>query len=223
MVSPRTSLRNAAVVLSSLPRQQAAELLGRLDPRQAAAVTAEMGQLGGIDGAEQQKVAREFAGASAAQRDERQPAPTAPFQFLHDLDGDILLDLLAEERPQTVAMVLACLPPRQAAAALAELTPEEQLAVVCRMATMSETSEEIVADVEQGLRRRLRSANESPADNPGVASVVRMFNAMEPAVERRLLDAMAAAAPQLVLEIRQAMFGPDVAACDEWNAMEAAG
>ena len=88
---------------------------------------------------------------------------------------------------------------------------------------MSEPSPEVVRDVENGLKRRLSAAIGRPTGNRGVASVVRMLNVMEPAAERRLLGKLAEADPQLVREIRRAMFGVDVAACEEWDVAEAAG
>jgi flagellar motor switch protein FliG len=217
-----SSLRKAAVLLSSLPNEQAAELVGRLAPEQAAAVTAEMSGLRDVGGDEQEAVLREFAGASAALLGERQPAKSAPFQFLQHLDCDALLDLIAEEHPQTIALVLSYLPPPQAAAALSALTPEEQLSIVCRIAAMSEASPEVVRDVEEGLKCRLSSAIGRPAAHRGLGRVVKMLNVMEPATERRLLGDLAEADPDLVREIRRAMFGVDVAACDEWGVAEAA-
>ena len=124
---------------------------------------------------------------------------------------------MAGEHPQAIALVLSYLPPQQAAALLAELTPEEQFSVVCRIATMGEASPEVVRDVENGLKRRSRRAVGRPTGNRGVAHVVRILNVMEPAAERRLLGKLAEADPQLVREIRRAMFGVDVAACEEWD------
>ena len=198
-------------------------MLGRLDSQQAAAVTAELNGLGEVSGDEQEAVVREFAGPSVARLDHGRPAKTAPFQFLHDLSTDALRDLVAGEHPQAIALVLSYLPPQQAAALLAELTPEEQFSVVCRIATMSEASPEVVRDVANGLKRRRSAAVGRPAGNRGVAQVVRILNVMEPAAERRLLGKLAEADPQLVREIRRVMLGVDVAACEEWEMAEAAG
>jgi flagellar motor switch protein FliG len=223
MTTARDGLRKAAVLLASLPTEQRAQLLGRLELRQAAAVTAEIDKLREVTGAEQEIVAREFAQANAARHARRQTAGAAPFRFLHDLDSDALLDLIADEHPQTIAMVLSHLPPRQAAAVLAGLTPEGQLSVVCRIATTDEVAPEVVRDVEQGLKRRLSGAIDPPTGNRGVAGVIKMLNVMEPATERRLLGDLAEAAPELVREIRRAMFGDDAAASEEWSMAEAAG
>ena len=181
MTTPEQGLRNAAVLLLSLPQERVAELLGRLEARQAAAVSAEMAELGTIDDDEQAAVVCEFAGASVARLAEDRSATVAPFRFLHDLSSDTLLDLIADEQPQVIALILFYLPPRQSAAVLAELPPEVQLSVFCRIATTSETSPEVVRDVECAIQRRLGGATGEPAGNRGVESVVRMLNVMEPA------------------------------------------
>ncbi|MCX5682073.1 MAG: hypothetical protein NT049_00075, partial [Planctomycetota bacterium] len=168
MAVRQESLHKSAVLLRSLPTRQRARLLSRLEPPQAAAVTAEIGGLRDVDGIEQEAVVREFAGASAARFGKRRPARTTPFQFLHDLPTDALLGLIAGEHPQTIALVLSCLPPRQAAAVLAKLAAGQQLSAVCRIATMSETSPEVVQDVEQGLRQRLSGAANLPTGNRGL-------------------------------------------------------
>jgi hypothetical protein len=46
---------------------------------------------------------------------------------------------------------------------------------------------------------------------------------MSPAAERRLLASLSQTAPQLVGELRQAMFGVDAATCDEPDVRSAAG
>jgi len=47
----------------------------------------------------------------------------------------VLLGLIADESPQTIALLLSYLPPRQAAALLANFAPDQQFSVVCRIAT----------------------------------------------------------------------------------------
>ena len=86
---------------------------------------------------------------------------------------------------------------------------------------MDEPRPEIVRDVEKSLLGRLRSVEDRPDGNRGVACVVRMLNAMEPAAERELLGELAEADPELVEQIRRAMFGADVAGCQEPSVAEA--
>jgi len=207
-----STLRKAAVLLLSLPYEQRSQLLGRLEPQQSAAVVAAMNGLGQVDSAEQEAVVREFAAANMPTSGGRPAKKTVPFQFLHDLSSEALLDLIADEHPQTIALILSCVPPQQAAAVFAELAMEDQIALLCRIATIDAASPEIVRDVENGLKSRLRGAAGGPAGNRGVASVVKILNTMAPTAERSLLGKLAEVEPQLVGEIRRAMFGVDAAA-----------
>jgi flagellar motor switch protein FliG len=213
-------VRKAAVLLRCLPQSQRTALLGRLDPPQAAAVAAEMNALGQLGDAEQMAVMQEFAGASGMDRDTCQPADGRCFQFLHELPTAALRNLVADEQPQAIAVVLCGLPPPQAAGVLAGLPPETQFSVICRIAASGDASPGVVQDVATAIRRRL-SAGSRGARNRGVAGVVRILNAMEPAVERRLLAMLADSDPELAQEIRRAMFGAEIAACEDWATAEA--
>ena len=218
-----SDLRKAAVVLLSLSKRLRTRLLTQLDPHQAAAVTAEMNRLREVGNAEQEAAMCEFVGAGEDCLDRRRTPQDAPLRFLHDLDIDTLLDLIADEHPQTVALVFSHLPPRQAAAALAELPPDGQLLVVHRIATMNQPSPEVVRDVERGLQQRLSGRSVSPTGTDRIADVVKILNVMEPAAERRLLSDLAEADPGLVRDIRRVMFGVDVAACEAPRVASVAG
>jgi flagellar motor switch protein FliG len=215
-----SSLRKAAVVLLSLPSVQRSRLLGKLDAAQSAVVAEELNALSGVSETEQDAVAAEFA---AARLGESRQHPAAPFQFLHGLGAAEILDLIADEQPQTIALILCQLPPRQAAGVLAELTPEGQISITGRIAAMNDTSPETIRDVEQALSRRLYGPTTQSTGNRRLAGVVRILNVMEPASERRLLSMLAKTAPELAHEIRLAMFGPDVGRREGWQTADAAG
>jgi flagellar motor switch protein FliG len=217
MAAPKKTIRDAAVLLRSLPATQRVQLLDRLDLNQAAAVAAAMNELDELDDAEQKAVVQEFSGARSVPQKNRDPQTAAPFEFLHDLDTDALLGLIGDEHPQTIAFVLSYLPPLQAGPVLAGLSAEQQFLVVCRIATMSDADPAIVGDVENALKRRMFGVHERSAVEPGVASAVKILNAMEPAAERKLLAALTETDPRLVGEIRRAMFGADVTANADWS------
>ena len=81
---------------------------------------------------------------------------------------------------------------------------------------MEQPSREIVSELAAALQRRLRGPVSVPFQR-GLARVAKMFGAMCPATERKLLAGIAQADPDLLCKIRRAMFGADVAACGEWN------
>jgi len=60
-----TELRKAAVLLASLPEEQAAQLLAKLEPKQVEAVSIEIAKIGNITSDEQQQVVQEFSNAGS--------------------------------------------------------------------------------------------------------------------------------------------------------------
>jgi len=227
------TLRKAAVFLASLPNQQAAALLAKLSPEQAATVSTEMAAIGPVDREEQEAVMCDFAasqgtvpifvsakmGLSPLPQESRQPqdhreAKASPFEFLHGVEANDLLTLIGDEHPQTIALVLSQLSAEQAAGAIAALSPDRQASVIARIARIDQPAPEVVAEVAVAVHRRLAGPASVPISH-GMARVVKMFGAMRPATERKLLGRIAQADPELLRAIRRAMFGPDVAACEE--------
>ena len=215
------TLRKAAVFLASLPKQQAAELLAKLSPEQAAAVSSEMAAMGPVAREEQQAAMREFAVSGSFRDEDRRVTKSSPFAFLHDMNADDLLALLGDEHPQTMALVLSQLPAEQAAKVIAALSPDRQASVIARIARIDQPNPEIIAEVAAALHRRLAGPLRVPVSS-GMARVVKMFGAMRPSTERKLLGGIAQADPALLQAIRRAMFGADVAACGDWNFSGAA-
>jgi flagellar motor switch protein FliG len=146
--------------LASLPAREASELLAQLDPPQAEAVLAEVARAGAIPPGEQRSVIHEFAARSSpsAQASYRLDSAHATrqglFDFLADLDQEQLYCLLADEHPQTIALVLSHLRADRAAELTSSLPPETQRDVVGRVAQLAPVPAEIAADVSRGLRLR---------------------------------------------------------------------
>jgi flagellar motor switch protein FliG len=215
------ALRKAAVFLGSLPDEQAAGLLAKLSPEQAAAVSAEAAAMGPVNREEQEAVIQEFAACGSSQADNGLPTGVSPFTFLQDTEANDLLGAIGNEHPQTIALILSQLPAEQAAGVIALLSPDQQASVIARIAKIDQPSQEIVAEVAEAVHRRLAGPVRIPVSR-GMSRVVKMFGSMRPKTERKLLGGIAQADPELLRAIRRAMFGPDVAACGEWNLTAAA-
>ena len=130
-----------------------------------------------------------------------------PFGFLRQVDSQNLLTFIADEHPQTIALILSHLPPSYGAEVLSGLPAERQLAVVRRIATMGQTSPEIIREVERGLEQRMSSLMSQSFENAGgVATVAEVLNVTDRATERSLLENLAQEDPELVEEIRRLMF-----------------
>lgn len=229
-----SEIRKAAVLLMSLPDDQAAQLLAKLEPKQVEAVSIEIAKMTGVSGEEQETVIRDFANANptaltgragglevarhlveralgkaagSTLDNVRQSIEALPFGFLQKVDSQNLLTFIIDEHPQTIALILSHVPPSQAADIISGLPAERQLSVVRRIAIMGQTSPEIIHEVEKGLENRMASVMSQQFENAGgVASVAEMLNVIDRATERSLLENLAQEDPDLVEEIRRLMF-----------------
>jgi flagellar motor switch protein FliG len=229
-----SDIRKAAVLLMSLPDEQAAQLMSKLDPKQVEAVSIEIAKLGAVTGEEQEATIHEFASVNPANMtmragglevvkqlvekalgksagatidNVRQSIEALPFGFLQKVDNQNLLTFIMDEHPQTIALILSHIPPQQAAEIIKGLPPERQLSVIRRVATMGQTSPEIINEVERGLEHRMSSVVRQQFENAGgVPSVAGMLNVIDRATERSLLENLSREDPELVEEIRRLMF-----------------
>ncbi|TWT47419.1 flagellar motor switch protein FliG [Botrimarina hoheduenensis] len=228
-----SDLHNAAVLLLSLPQEQAGDLLSRLEPAEVEQVSIEIAKLERVSTDEQEEVIKQFAntnpaaggaagglefakrlvkkalgsGAGDTIDNVRQSIEALPFGFLRNVDSQNILTYIVDEHPQTIALIVSHLPSSFGAEILSGLPANRQLAVVRRMATMTQTNPEIIREVEAGLERRMASVmSQSFRMAGGVQSVAAMLNVCDRATERTLLDGLAAENPELVDEIRRLMF-----------------
>ena len=69
-----------------------------------------------------------------------------PFDFVRRADSSQIYNFLQDEHPQTIALILSYLEPKQAAPVLASLPFDKQANVITRIANMGSTSHEYVKD-----------------------------------------------------------------------------
>ena len=229
-----SDIHKAAILLMSMPDDQAAQLLTRLEPKQVEAVSIEIAKISNISGDEQEQVIQEFGnanpnalsgragglevaknlveralgkGANVTLDNVRQSIEALPFGFLQKVDSQNLLTFIIDEHPQTIALILSHVPPSQAADILSGLPAEQQLPVIRRVATMGQTSPEIIREVEKGLENRMSSLMNQQFENAGgVSTVAEILNVVDRATERTLLENLAQEDAALVDEIRRLMF-----------------
>ncbi len=229
-----TDLRKAAVLLMSLPQDEAAKLMSQFDPKQVEAVSIEIAQLGRVASDEQTTVINDFAdanpnalggdsgGIDLAKKlveqalgkkagdtldNVRQSIEALPFGFLKHVDPQNLLTFIIDEHPQTIALILSHLPPPFGAEIISGLPSERQISVIRRIANMGQTNPEVIGEVERGLESRMESVMSQSFENAGgVPNVAEILNVTDRATERSLLENLAQEDPDLVEEIRRLMF-----------------
>jgi flagellar motor switch protein FliG len=135
-------------------------------------------------------------------------ALTAPFHFLRQHDPSVIVQHLHEEHPQTIALVLAYLPTKFAAAVLAGFEPDLQSDVALRIAMMEPAAPDVVKRVEDAMRTRMGGSarRSNREDRGGVKELAQMLNNSDRGTERAILDSLEIMQPELADEIRSLMF-----------------
>jgi len=230
----QNNIRKAAVFLVSIPKEQAKEILIRLDPKQVEVVMTEISRIGLVTPEEQENVIREFSRANPSKLvgsiggfgiaqelaeaalgadgtaiidGVRSSLEAIPFGFLQKIEPDNLLTFITDEHPQTIALIVTHLNPVQGAGIINGLPPERQLAVIRRIATMQQTNPEIIKEVEKGLENRMSSLmNQKLERAGGVDSVAEIMNVIDRGTGRTIMENLAQDDPELVEDIRRLMF-----------------
>lgn len=234
-VSALDELNKAAILLLSLEKPLAAEILSQLPKDQVEQVTMRIAKLSDVTKEQQQQVFDEFnkisstltqmqRGGLDAARDlitqslgagnandildtVSQSMSAVPFGFLQRLGADNLLTFISEEHPQTIALILSHVPQNLAAETLGGLAPHKQTEVIRRIAAMGQTSPDIIREVEQSLERRMTSImNERMENTGGIQMVAQILNVADRMTNKGILDTLQQDDPDLVDEIRRLMF-----------------
>ena len=130
-----------------------------------------------------------------------------PFEFARRTDATQINNFIQDEHPQTIALILAYLPPSQAATVLSELPPDKQVDVAKRIAQMDRTSPDIIHEVEKNLERKFSSMiNQDYTIAGGVDSIVDILNSVDRGTERNIMENLEIHDPELTDEIKRKMF-----------------
>ena len=228
-------IRKTAILLVSLDKSTAGEILKKLTEEQVETVSREIAHLSTVEVEERQVVVEEFhrlalarsyteagglsyaralLGETLSEGDanrimdqiERQ-IYAKPFNFLQKAETESLLAFIVDEHPQTIALILAHLPPDKASEILGGLPDEKKVEVVSRISKMEQTSPEVIKEVERSLEKRLSGMMADGLQRVGgVESVAEILNLTDRSTEKGILESLDQEDPELVEEIRRLMF-----------------
>jgi len=230
-----TGRQKAAVFLITIGTTRAADVLKFLSEREIEAISAEMASLWRVKAETADSVVQELAERFDSQSEfamggpqfarevlEHLLGPTRaeeilgqitaqaelrPFDFLRRTPPEQIATFLADEAPQTIALVVASLHTTLGAKVLGCLAPEIQANVAMRIATMEDTNPGVVEDVERGLRLKLSNVlTQEFSQAGGVDSLAELLNRAGRSTERTVLEAIAETDGELADEIRQKLF-----------------
>jgi flagellar motor switch protein FliG len=130
-----------------------------------------------------------------------------PFGFVRRIDASQLLHLIHNEHPQTIALVLSYLDPKQASEVIRELPPDSQADIIRRIANMGAASPEYIKEAENILERKIASMGFSDQTNlGGLNAIVGIINELDRSSEKNILEVLDVEDATLAEEIRANLF-----------------
>ncbi|GBD45793.1 Flagellar motor switch protein FliG [bacterium HR41] len=228
-------IRKAAAFLASLGPERAAQIMSHLSDDEVEQLTLEISRLrslppevvegiwreveenaaaerfvveGGVDFA--RAVLERTLGTERAQEvlNRMMGAGQRPqFEFLRRTPPEQIAAFLQSERPQTIAVVLANVDTALAAKVLAKLDAQLQVEVARRIAEMSDTSPEVVREIESVMRMKLSGVIASSyEESGGVKSLAEILNNADRTTERNVLEKLGEDDPDLAQQVRDLLF-----------------
>jgi flagellar motor switch protein FliG len=229
--------RKAAALLITLGKERSAEVLRHLSDEDIERITWEISAMGELLPEHRKEVIEEFEQTAvarnvislggldyaeellrlalgeekAAELIDRLSAtsPTVPFGFLRHLNVQQLVNFLAQEHPQTIALLTSFLQPDKAAQVLAGLEPELAADVARRIAIMDRANPEIVNEVEAVLRRKLSAVLQPTRQSQSVGGIevlVQVLKQSSRMTEKAIIEALEETEPELAEQIKKRMF-----------------
>ena len=230
-----TSREKAAVLLIALGSEKSATIFKHLKEEEIEALTLEIANIKTVMPETKEKVLEEFyqiclaqeyiaeGGISYAKQLLEQALgetrafevirkltvslQVRPFDFIRKTDASQILSFIQNEHPQTIALILSYLKPKQAAEVLSALVPDKQADVTRRIAMMDRTSPDVIKEVERALEKKLSSLmTEDYTVIGGVDSVVEILNAVDRTTEKHIMETLEVEDVDLSEEIKRKMF-----------------
>lgn len=126
---------------------------------------------------------------------------------LQKADPQQLAKFLEGEHPQTIALILAHLDPRQASVLLMRLPEETRAEAVKRLAQLRQFSPEMAQKVSVVLHRKMQALGEqSRRAYAGFKGVADLLNRVDPNSGKLILEMIERDDPKLAMSIRNLMF-----------------
>jgi len=130
-----------------------------------------------------------------------------PFDFIKRVDSNQILNVIHNEHPQIIALVLSYIEPKQSAQIIASLPSDRQTEIISRISKMGSSSAEYVKEAERILERKVTSMGYT--DNivvGGIDTIVSIVNALDRSSEKNILESLDVSDSELADEIRRRLF-----------------
>ena len=216
-----------AILIQSVDKNISEKILGSLTDSERNVVQGHLSQMGPISPDVVEKVAAEFTQMlkRIKSQNPKQGMLTTPggqkngihedtsnngpsnLEAIQSLEPDRLVELIKDEHPQTIALILVHFKPAIAGRVLSKLPEELRPDVAIRMANLEKVNPELVAEVDKVFEEILKGSKTFEAkDIGGVEHLAEIFNQMDGNSGQLLMDEIEEINPELAAEIKQKRF-----------------
>lgn len=130
-----------------------------------------------------------------------------PFAIARKADAHQLLNIITNEHPQTIALILCYLQTEKSGQILSSLPEEVQIEVAYRIANMSSTSPMVIKEIEKVLDDKLSSVVKADMKViGGVQTIVDILNQVDRTTEKNITEGLEKEDTELAEKIKESMF-----------------
>ncbi|HHZ04882.1 flagellar motor switch protein FliG [Acetomicrobium hydrogeniformans] len=130
-----------------------------------------------------------------------------PFDFIRQTDPQQILTFIQNEHPQTISLIVSYMEPKQAAQVMGGLSPNLQVEVAKRIASMERVTPDVLREVERVLERKVSTVlSQDFTIAGGIDSLVAIINNADRATERNIMERLEEEDPELAEEIKKRLF-----------------
>jgi flagellar motor switch protein FliG len=230
-----TGTQKSAILMMLIGEDEASEILRNLSPREVQHLGSAMYSVQGLDQETVNLVLDEFLAIIKAQtslgmgagnyirnvmvkalgEDKSQSvlsriAPTSssrPIEILDWMDARSIAELVLDEHPQIIALVISYLDAGLGADVLGLLPETMQAEVIRRIATLKTVGPDALRQLEDVMQRKFKANTSLRASQVGgVEAAARIMNFTQQAMEGRIMKEIAKGDKSLMLAIQESMF-----------------
>jgi len=227
---PLNGHEKAAIFLSSIGEDAAAEILKGLDVKDIGKITMHMTRLKKVDRSSVDDVIKEVTdavsngelhvtgedfmkkalvkglGEDGASKIMEMASKEGPLDSLKWVEPKVLVNFLVTEHPQTIALIICLLEPTQAAEVLAALPDSVKADVAMRIATTERIPENAIEELKDVLKSQLEIGKSKGKKLGGNRTVADILNQCDRSTEQKVLQGIEGLDSAIADSIRQLMF-----------------
>ena len=217
----------AAILIHSLGKEPAERMLNGLTDDERQVVYGQLDQMGTVSVEITEYVAKEFSDIAAGRRLTGQPALPAGsghspktqedagnpssgaegLEAIASLSADEISELIKDEHPQTIAIILLHLKTPVASDVIANLPDEIKTDVSLRVVTLEKVNADMVDEVNEVFKEILKNKKSSVANiSGGVDRLAEILNQTDEISSELILSEIEETDAEMAVQIKQKMF-----------------